>query len=132
MINARAKGLGFCREVRKILEGMGHEVEGPGYSTAFFQSAIHPIHSDYFGLFDLISFFEGKYYFHQVSTIENKSTKIKAIQAKRMSGWVWCRVTEDNQTGFDVFIVDGPIIEEKEMRYFLKKQKKGSRLPHPD
>jgi len=123
-MNSRAKGLSFCREVRKILEGMDHEVEGPGYATAFFQGALHPIHRDYFSLFDLISFFEGKYYFHQVSTIENKSTKIKAIQAKGMAGWVWLRVTEDNQTGYDIFIIDGVIIEEKEMRYFLKKPKR--------
>ncbi len=121
--SARSKGLNFCREVKKILEGMGHEVEGPGYATVFFQGAIHPIHRDYFSLFDLISFFEGKYYFHQVSTIENKSTKIKAIQKKKMNGWVWLRVNEDNQTGFDVFMVDPNCFIEKEMRYFIKKGK---------
>lgn len=119
MISARGKGLAFCREVRKILEAMGHQVEGPGYATAYFQGAIHAIHRDYFGIWDLISFYENVYYFHQVSTIENKTTKIKAIQQTKLPGWVWCRVTEDNQTGFDVFVIDGPIIEEKEMRYFL-------------
>ena len=122
MKDHRAKGLSFCREVRKILEGMNHIVEGPGYATAFFQGAVHPIHRDYFGLFDLISFYENKYYFHQVSTIKNKTTKIKAIQGMGMTGWVWCRVTEDNQTGYDIFIIDGPIIEEKEMRYFVIKK----------
>ena len=124
MLNARAKGLGFCREVRKILEGMGHEVEGPGFKSVYFGGTIHAIHKDYFDVFDLISFYENRFTFHQVSTVSNKSTKIKAIQNKGMSGWTWCRVTEQNQTGFDVFIIDGPIIEEKEMRYFIKKTRK--------
>lgn len=124
MSSARSKGLDFCREVKGILKGMGHGVEGPGYATAFFQGTIHPIHRDYFGLFDLISFFEGQYFFHQVSTIENKSTKIKSIQAKGMAGWVWCRVNEDNQTGFDVFEVYSDFTVEKEMRYFIKRAKK--------
>jgi hypothetical protein len=35
-MNNRAKGLIFCREVKKILEAIGHQVEGPGYTTAFF------------------------------------------------------------------------------------------------
>jgi hypothetical protein len=121
MPNPRQKGLSFCREVKKILEAMGHETEGPGYSTAFFGGALHLIHSDYFGLFDLISFFEGKYFFHQVSTIGHKSEKIKAIQKKGMNGWVWLRVNEENQVGFDVFEVYPDTIIEKEMRYFVKK-----------
>ncbi len=49
-MNARAKGLQRVREVRKMLEGMGHLVEGPGYSVAFYQGRMNPIHRDYFSI----------------------------------------------------------------------------------
>jgi len=92
-MNAREKGLSFCREVRKILEGIGHQVEGPGYGCAFYGGRMAPVHRDYFGCFDLVSFFEGSYFFHQISTPSNKSTKVKALTAKGLPGWVWCRVS---------------------------------------
>jgi hypothetical protein len=52
------------------------------------------LHQDYFGLLDLISYCNGRYYFHQISTLENKAAKVKAIQAKKMCGWVWSRYDE--------------------------------------
>ena len=92
-MNARSKGLAFTREVRKILEGIGHQVEGPGYGVAFFNGQMRPVHRDYWGVFDLLSYFEGHYFCHQVSTPANKAVKIKAIIAKALPGWVWCRIS---------------------------------------
>lgn len=120
MPNARAKGLGFCREVKKILEAMGHEVEGPGYATAFFQGATHAIHRDYFGIWDLISFYENVYYFHQVSTIENKSTKIKSIQGKKMLGFVWIRSKKNK---YKIFKINLLVEEINGHSYFLRRSK---------
>ncbi len=110
-MNARQKGLSYCREVRKIIEALGHTVEGPGYATAFFNGRMSPIHRDYFGLWDLISYYQGQYLFHQVSTLSNKSSKIKAITGKQMPGWIWCRV--DHPVGYRIFKVDqaGNVVE---------------------
>ncbi len=44
---------------------------------------VDAIHEDYFGLFDLISFCDGRYCFHQISTLENKAAKDKTTQAKK-------------------------------------------------
>jgi hypothetical protein len=117
MPNNRTKGLIFCREVKKILEGIGHQVEGPGYTTAFFGGKTNAIHRDYFSIFDLISFFEGGYFFHQVSDLGHKSEKIKAIQAKGMPGWVWSRVS-NGRVFYRVFIIKSSgEIEEAEIRW---------------
>lgn len=117
MPNNRAKGLIFCREVKKILEAIGHQVEGPSYTTAFFGGKTNAIHRDYFSIFDLISFFEGGYFFHQVSALGHKSEKIKAIQAKRMPGWVWSRVS-NGKVFYRIFDVKASgDVQEAEIRW---------------
>jgi len=118
----RAKGLDNVREVRKILEGIGHIVEGPGYGVAYYNARMNPIHKDFFGCFDLMSF-DGFYHGHQVSTKENKSTKIKVLQEAKLPGWVWCRFTDDDgKVGYQVYIVDGAKVIEAEMVYGIRRR----------
>jgi hypothetical protein len=112
MPNARQKGLNFVHEVKRILEGMNHEVEGPGFASAYFNNRINPIHRDYFSVFDLISFDGDCFLFHQISTIKNKSAKVKAIQKKKMSGWVWCRFNESRKVGYRIFFVKPEAVTE--------------------
>ncbi len=122
--SSRAKGLDYVREVRKILEGIGHIVEGPGYGVAYFNARMNPIHKDFFGCFDLMSFNDGKYYGHQVSTQANKSTKIKTIQEANLPGWVWCRFTdEDGSVGYQVYVVERDQVVEMEMVYGIRRRK---------
>lgn len=111
-MNARQKGLNFVHEVKRILEGMNHEVEGPGFASAFFNGRTNPIHRDYFSVFDLISFDGDHFLFHQVSSLSNKSTKIKAIQKKKMPGWVWCRFSKGGRVGYRIFFVESEAITE--------------------
>ena len=118
-MNNRAKGLSYCREVRKILEGMNYIVEGPGYKPLWTGKGMSAVHSDFFGVFDLISFNTSSpegFIFHQVSDISHKSEKIKAIQSNNMPGWVWCRVPS-RPVSYRVFIVNGDVIEEAEMKF---------------
>jgi len=114
--NNRQKGILFCREVKKILEGIGHVVEGPGYGVAFYGGRMGPVHRDYFGCFDLVSFYQGSYFFHQISTLSNKAAKIKAIQDKKMNGWVWSRIS-NGKVFYRIFIVNSGEIEEAEIRW---------------
>ena len=125
-MNARSKGLAYVREVRKILEGLDHVVEGPGYGVAFFDGNMRPIHRDFFGVFDLISYSGIHFVFHQVSTLSNKAAKIKAIRELNMPGWVWVRV--ENPVGYRVFQIDriGVVIE-VDMEFVPKKIKEGKK-----
>jgi hypothetical protein len=126
-MKSRQKGLILVREVRKILEGMGEKVEGPGYGVAFFNDRMNPIHKDFFGVFDLMSFRPNckKFTGHQVSTEHNKSTKIKALQDAKLPGWVWCRFSdEDRGAGFEVYFVDGENVTQAEMTYGIRRNPK--------
>ena len=77
---------------------------------------VNAIHKDYFDIFDLISFDGKDFIGHQISTIENKAAKVRAIQNKGMKGWVWCRVSEiGRKVGYRIFLVDREIVEEGEI-----------------
>ncbi len=118
-MNARKKGLGYVHEVKKILQAMEHQVEGPGFKPCFFGGRVSVVHSDYFDCFDLISHNGDSFIFHQVSTLSNKSAKIRAIQDKLMVGWVWCRV--DDPVGYRIFEVDWKgEVKETEMQFIPK------------
>ncbi len=106
-MNKRKKGLDGVREVRKILEGLGHRVEGPGYRSAFFNNRVQAVHTDFFDCFDLISYCwqDGKFYGHQVSDIGHKAQKVKLIQGSGIPGWVWARCAEP-KIFYRVFMVD--------------------------
>ncbi len=124
--SARAKGLDYVREGKRILEGLNHTVEGPGYGVAYYNNRMNPIHRDYFGCFDLISFHDGIYYGHQFTTLTNKSAKIKAIQKAQLTGWVWCRFNDDDdgrgKVGYQVYIVNGEKVIESEMVYGIRRR----------
>lgn len=124
MKSARAKGLDFCREVKGILKGIGHRVEGPGYGVAFFNKRQNPIHRDYWGVFDLMSFDGLSFIGHQVSTSENKSVKIKNLQSAGLPGWVWCRFRDDDsgQVGYQVYVVTLHDVTECEMIYGIRRK----------
>ncbi len=109
-MNARQKGLNRVREVKKLLEGMGHTVEGPGYSVAFFGGSMKPIHRDYFGVADLISYKDWKLQLHQVTDLVNKAKHVKAIQGEKLSAWVWCKI--EGKSGYRIFIVTPDSISE--------------------
>lgn len=109
-MNARSKGLQRVREVRKMLEGMGAIVEGPGYALAFYGGSMKPIHRDYFGIADLISFWHGIFTLHQVTDLTNKSSHVKAIQEKGLSCWVWCKI--ERKLGYRIFFVTPSGVEE--------------------
>ena len=129
--SARDKGLDYVREVRKILEGLGHTVEGPGYGVAYYNAKMNPVHKDFFGIFDLMSYDGKSYLGHQVSTEANKSTKIKAIQGAKLPGWVWCRFTDDDGfVGYKVYEV-GLVITEHEMVYGIHRRIKRGEIVSP-
>ena len=91
-MNARAKGLGLVRKVRKLLEARGYRVEGPGYGVAFFNGSMRPVHRDYFSAFDILSYRNGFICGHQVSTLHNKSVKVSNLKDNHLAGYVWCHV----------------------------------------
>ncbi len=115
-MNKRSKGLLFCNEVKKILQGIGHEVDGPFFKSRFFGGRINPVHCDIFEVFDMVSFFDGCYFMHQVSTLSNKATKVKSIQSKKMNGWIWCRVS-NGKVFYRIFIIKNGEIEEAEIKW---------------
>ena len=114
-MNARSKGLQRVREVRKMLEGIGHLVEGPGYSVAFFGDRIQPIHRDYFSIADLISFRDGIFVLHQVTDLTNKGKHVKAIQQTGLSVWLWCKI--EGKSGYRIFFVTPTEITEGEAMF---------------
>ena len=94
---------------------MGHKVEGPGYSTRFFGGKINAVHKDYFDCLDLFSFDGKDFIGHQISTIDNKATKVRAIQKAGMKAWIWCRFSESRRVGYRIFFVQPTQIEEGEI-----------------
>ena len=102
-MNSRQKGLNLVRMVRKMLEGMHYIVEGPGYSVAFYGGSMKPIHRDYFGIADLISYADNQFILHQVTDLSNKAKHVKDIQSLGIPCWLWCKI--DGKTGFRVFFV---------------------------
>jgi len=105
-MNARAKGLSACREVKKILQDRGYRVDGPAYGVAFFGGRSVPIHRDFFGVLDLITYKDGQYWGHQVTDLSNKSKKIKALAEAGIQAWVWARTKEGRKIKYRVFFED--------------------------
>jgi hypothetical protein len=132
--DSRGKGLAFVREVKTILQSLGHETEGPAYFlihtpkvTPMGEKIIIPVqcHKDFFGIWDLISWH--KVYgvaFHQVSIYEKRQTKINEIIKKGMSGNVWGRCKQGRNVTYRTYSIDkeGKVTEEE--TYFLNEIKK--------
>jgi len=125
---SREKGLQFVREVKKLLQAMGHEVEGPGYATKWFGGKVNAVHQDFFGVYDLFSYFGGRYIGHQVSTLANKSKKIKAIQECGHTGWVWCRFDHSRRVGYRIFFTSPTEVTEGEVIWLGQGIRKGGNI----
>lgn len=119
-MNSRSKGLKYVGEVKAILKRFGHETEGPAHNLMRLPSGFVPVHRDYFGIWDLISFDKLGYHFHQVTTDHNRAVKIGAILQKGMSGQVWGRCKEGNRVAYRTYYVYFDGQTEKLGTYFLK------------
>lgn len=109
-MNAREKGIARVREVRKILEGMGHTCEGPGYKPLWIGNRSIPVHSDFFGVGDIISWDGKQLILHQVTGKSNKAIHVKVIQEKGIPCWLWIKIP--GKSGFKVFFIEKSKIEE--------------------
>jgi hypothetical protein len=111
--------------VKRILQGIGHQCDGPFFVPVFYNESVNSVHRDIFGCYDLISFLEGKLIGHQVSTELHRGEKIKKLQEAGLPGWVWARFNnEDEGVGYEVYIVNGQEVIEAEMVYGLWKKPK--------
>ncbi len=102
-MNARAKGLSACREVKRILQKMGYKIDGPSYGIAFFGGRSVAVHKDFFDCLDLISYKDGQYWGHQVTDLNNKSSKVRNLDKLGIKAWVWCRGKEGRKIVYRVF-----------------------------
>ncbi len=102
-MNARAKGLAWCREVKEILISRGYRVDGPFYGAAFFGGKMVTIHRDIFGCMDLISYKDGQMLGHQVTDSANKSVHAKKMITAGVDGWLWCRNKDGRKVYWRVF-----------------------------
>ena len=120
--NKRETGLKWVREVRDLLIDLGHEVEGPNFKPTYIpgkdtkegmvESKYIPVHKDFFGVFDLISHKKRRWFFQQISILEEKSRKIDAILEKGMDGIVWGRTKNGRFVDYRIFRVqDGKVDE---------------------
>lgn len=105
-MNAREKGIARVREVKKLLQGMGYLIEGPGYKPLWIGTRSVPVHSDFFGVGDLISYFEGKFILHQVTDLKNKAKHVKIAQEAHIPAWIWSRAKEGGKVFYRLFMVD--------------------------
>ena len=102
--NERARGLQYVREVRYILEAWGCVVEGPGYRPQFIGKGMMAVHTDYFGVFDLIAIMGNIWHGHQVTSgIGHKAEKVRKIRQAVLWGFVWVRVKGPT---YRIFFVD--------------------------
>ena len=120
-MNARRKGLAYVNEVKSILKRTGHIIEGPAHSILWTTRGSIAVHTDFFGVWDLISFHPDQgYRFHQISTDQNKSTKIKEIAKLKMSGYVWGRTKVKNAVAYRRYWVDADGHTEEIETLYLK------------
>ena len=88
--------------MRGILTKSGFKVEGPGYTTAWFDGRIQVIHKDYFDVGDLISFKDGRFILHQVTDLSHKAAHEKIIDSEGLPCILWCK-TQDRERRWRTF-----------------------------
>ena len=103
-MNSRFKGLLWCAEVRRLLTQDGHVVDGPFFKSKFFTGRQMVVHQDIFGCWDLVSWKDGQFNFHQVTDMAHKSSHEKVIEASGMTGWLWCRTKVNNRIHYRIFM----------------------------
>jgi len=108
MADQRGKGMQYVREVRKILEDRGLIVEGPAYKPLFVRGKMMVVHTDYFSCFDLMVYDpRGKRFgMVQVSTIGERSRKVKRIVDAGIPGLVFSRDKMNGKVCYRVMQVD--------------------------
>ena len=90
-------------EVRRILVGRGHLVSGPFFKAKWFGGRTQVIHEDIFGVWDLISWYQGEYHLHQVTDLNHKAEHEHKINELGMIGYIWCRTKQANRIKYRVF-----------------------------
>lgn len=115
MANSRLKGLLWCAEVRRILTEKGHIVDGPFFKAKWFGGRPRVIHEDIFGVWDLVSWTGGRYFFHQITDLAHKSQHEKKISEQGLHGYVWCRSKVNNRIKYRVFLNGCEIQEDNQV-----------------
>ena len=110
-MTAREKGLQECRKVKKVLEGMGFAVEGPGYKPFFIPKTgkMTVVHKDYFGIYDLL--FMGRFHIFGVQVTADAGNRMekarKLLEGHKTLGFVWYPI---KRKGYQILAVrDGDI-----------------------
>jgi len=99
-------GLDNCERVKKILIREGHKVDGPFSKVLFQGGRKNKVHVDVFGVYDLISYKEGITHYHQVTSLNIKSRKVKKIRTSGiLPGIVWCDAPIKGKSRFRRFVV---------------------------
>ncbi len=124
-MNNRQKGLMVCNEVKKILQGIGFDVEGPGFKSAFIpgHGAIL-VHKDYFDIYDLMIMGAHHIFGVQVTGDERKKKeKARAMSESGILGFVFFRLkgVPRGTPKFSVLLVRGDDIEKVSLATFIDK-----------
>ncbi len=104
--NTRKIGNDKCKEVKELLEKMGHIVDGPFDKVIWFNKRMGKVHHDIFGIGDLISLSkEGKLFLHQVTASNLKSKKEKKIRTLGVECMLWIYDSDKEEEEFRIFEV---------------------------
>ncbi len=105
--NTRKIGEDRCKEVKELLEKVGHVTDGPFYKVQFVHGRMRIVHYDIFGCYDLISLSpQGELFLHQVTASNMKSNKEKKIRTiGPYNGVIWTYDTDKDKEEFRIFRV---------------------------
>ncbi|MCL6542073.1 MAG: hypothetical protein K6T87_16070 [Roseiflexus sp.] len=92
-MNNRKKGIKSVNVIKKVLLEIGHLVDGPFNKVTFFRGRKVISHVDLFGAYDLISIDKktGLVFFHQITSINAKTRKIKKMSQIPVYSFLWCK-----------------------------------------
>jgi hypothetical protein len=104
--NTRKIGNDKCKEVKELLEKMGHVTDGPFDKVIWFNKRMGKVHHDVFGIGDLISLSkERELFLHQVTSINMKSKKEKKIRTLGVRCILWVYDSDKKEEEFRIFEV---------------------------
>jgi hypothetical protein len=102
--NTRKIGNDKCKEVKEILENMGHVTDGPFDKVIWFNKRMGKVHHDIFGIGDLISLSSGgQLFLHQVTALNLKSKKEKKIRTLGAKCLLWIYDSDNKGGDFKIF-----------------------------
>jgi hypothetical protein len=109
MTTLREKGLIECRAIKKILQGMGLRVEGPGYKPLFLPGAhMTTVHKDYFDMFDLLIM--GRYHIFGIQVTANEGHKYEKAALLRNAGppsFVFYPIKIGRRKSYEIILIKG-------------------------